>query len=701
MRPPGVAGALRQRQHLQQQHQRYDIRPCMEPSAESGEGHQDEYKDVTETTDENEKSDGQINVNEGDEEESEEARQGISRKPPVSPSPEELRIHRLTHYPFRSWCPACVAGRAKSWPHQRQQEDDDGGGVPSVSFDYCFLRDTTGGESIPVLVGREKRSKFMVAHVVPYKGAGVDWVVGQLVRDLRKMGIHGKVILKSDQESAILNVLNEVARRRGQENTESITLVESAPKGESQSNGIAERAVQDLEEGTRTHKLDFEAKLKCKIEVTHDIMSWMIENVADIINKFKVGHDGKTAYERLKGKKYKGEFLEFGSLVMHRIPDKLRGGLMTERWIPGVWLGKRSSTDEHVVGLDNGKVVRTRSVRQRPTEDMWNSEEVNKVKGQPWDPSITMTYERLMKERYPMPEEPGTVVQEDVVLKPQSHKIMEKDLRKAGGWTKECRTCEAMRRKDPEANKMSHSDECRRRVGEALAEDKSFKQRLERAMERKSRHVEEREERGRVQEGGATASGHHEPQEPERRGGKRDRDEEGPGDEERVRRGDADDDLDIPMMDEREETSVATRAGPVNENDKNDKMIIESEQQKQEVQRVGGGGQNLETAGKRKREDGDEGDEDRLRQEAGIKHDQEEGERHDGDGDQVMQVSRSSPKGGGMMCVRSSPHQEHQDERHSVEPEVDGAWIWRLHAQQLEEHGTCLKISINERRRAC
>ena len=154
MRPLEVAGALRQRQeqqrqrqHLQQQHQRFDIRPCMEPSAELGERHQEEYKDVTETaetTEVNEKTDGQINVNEGDEEESEEARRGISRKPPVSPSPEELRIHRLTHYPFRSWCPACVAGRAKSWPHQRRQEDDDEDGVPSVSFDYCFLRDTPG-----------------------------------------------------------------------------------------------------------------------------------------------------------------------------------------------------------------------------------------------------------------------------------------------------------------------------------------------------------------------------------------------------------------------------------------------------------------------------------------------------------------------------------------------------------------------------
>ena len=50
-------------------------------------------------------------------------------------------------------------------------------------------------------------------------------------------------------------------------------------------------------------------------------MIWMVEHVADILNKFKVGHDGRTAYERLKGKKYKGEVLEFASCVLHRVPD--------------------------------------------------------------------------------------------------------------------------------------------------------------------------------------------------------------------------------------------------------------------------------------------------------------------------------------------------------------------------------------------
>ena len=32
---------------------------------------------------------------------------------PYSPSKEERRIHRITHWPFRSWCPECVMGKSR------------------------------------------------------------------------------------------------------------------------------------------------------------------------------------------------------------------------------------------------------------------------------------------------------------------------------------------------------------------------------------------------------------------------------------------------------------------------------------------------------------------------------------------------------------------------------------------------------------
>ena len=54
---------------------------------------------------------------------------------------------------------------------------------------------------------------------------------------------------------------------------------------------------------------------------------------------------------------------------------------MLERWVQGVWLGKRFTTDEHVIGLENEKVERTRNVRPKSLEDTWKWEEIDKIKG--------------------------------------------------------------------------------------------------------------------------------------------------------------------------------------------------------------------------------------------------------------------------------------------------------------------------------
>ena len=36
----------------------------------------------------------------------------------------------------------------------------------------------------------------------------------------------------------------------------------------------------------------------------------------------------------------------------------LQGGLMLERWVQSFWFGKRFTTDEHIIGPENDKVVR-------------------------------------------------------------------------------------------------------------------------------------------------------------------------------------------------------------------------------------------------------------------------------------------------------------------------------------------------------
>ena len=168
---------------------------------------------------EDEKSDEQKDENEGPEEqevqqdeEPGEALEPIRKRVCPLPSPEEQRRHRVTHLPFRSWRPQCVAGAANDDPHRRALPDSVHLDVPEVHWDYCFPRDQE--EWNVVLVGRDRETNMTLAHVVPCKGAGVEWLGEQLGRDLVRLGIHDKVILKSDQEPAIVDVLNELAKRK-------------------------------------------------------------------------------------------------------------------------------------------------------------------------------------------------------------------------------------------------------------------------------------------------------------------------------------------------------------------------------------------------------------------------------------------------------------------------------------------------------
>ena len=74
--------------------------------------------------------------------------------------------------------------------------------VPEMHWDHGFPRDADGDQYAVVLVGREKETRMTVAHVVPMNGADMEWVTDQAARDLLRFGIHGNVILKSDQEPA-------------------------------------------------------------------------------------------------------------------------------------------------------------------------------------------------------------------------------------------------------------------------------------------------------------------------------------------------------------------------------------------------------------------------------------------------------------------------------------------------------------------
>ena len=67
---------------------------------------------------------------------------------PNEPTDEERAIHNLTHIPYRSWCPYCVAGKRNNTPQLRVSLPRD---VPLLSADYGFISDP-GGDLVTILV---------------------------------------------------------------------------------------------------------------------------------------------------------------------------------------------------------------------------------------------------------------------------------------------------------------------------------------------------------------------------------------------------------------------------------------------------------------------------------------------------------------------------------------------------------------------
>ena len=375
---------------------------------------------------------------------------------PDEPTAEERAEHEILHVPYRSWCHECVSAAGKASPHKKQEEEEKA--VPCHHLDYWFMRDGPGQESVPVVVMKDSSTKTFSAHVCQQKG-NVEWVAERICQDLDNIG-HPRVSLKSDQEPALVDLVSEVKNKRDKLKKE--TILENSKIYDSQSNGTAERAVQAIECIVRTHKLALEKKLQKRVPSTHPVMTWLVEHAADILNKFQVGVDGRTAYERSRGKKYKGEMYHFGRKVFHMHPGKHSGGSMKSRWSTGIFLGKMHKSDEAMVYTDDHKLVKARSIKLLPESESWDADAIQSIK--------TARWKAQMEEGEKPLEEDDSIekdVKDDMAREkiPRDFHIRKEHLEKFG-FSAGCPSCKSiMADRKPTQH---HSSKCRERIRELL-----------------------------------------------------------------------------------------------------------------------------------------------------------------------------------------------------------------------------------------
>ena len=88
--------------------------------------------------------------------------------------------------------------------------------LKEFSLDYCFPGDTGGVSPLTVLVVRERRTKMLLAAVVPKKGPDKRTAL-RVTHFVEELGCaHLDVITKSDREPAIRALIREVSKMRAE-----------------------------------------------------------------------------------------------------------------------------------------------------------------------------------------------------------------------------------------------------------------------------------------------------------------------------------------------------------------------------------------------------------------------------------------------------------------------------------------------------
>jgi hypothetical protein len=391
-----------------------------------------------------------------------EAREAKPARDPGAPTQAMRDAHAATHLPFRSWCDECVQGRRDAPPHCRSKRA--AGEVPEVAFDYAFVRRDDEEEVATLLVMRDRDSKAIRAWVLERKGADLAETVHRAVAGVRDLGYRGRVLIRTDGEPALVALRNAITQAL----PDGATPI-STPVGESASNGGIEGAVKIVKGLLRVHLAALERRLGAKFPSGHPVLTWLVEHVGDIVSKYMVGLDGRTAYERLFGRPVREEGLEFGeTLHWHHRATRDMNVVLDARWSSGVWLGRRWGGVVHHV-FANGKVHEIRGVQRQPRDARWRREALEAVTATPWNREPAAEGELRVLPPLAAPAAAagaGEPEVREVEYNPHRPFIKLADLERFG-FTAGCRRCTLMR-EGRKAQGVKHGDECRLRVEQCL-----------------------------------------------------------------------------------------------------------------------------------------------------------------------------------------------------------------------------------------
>ena len=304
------------------------------------------------------------------------------------PTDEERQKHVLTHWPYASWCEACVAARSRLPGHSTGQAIEDrpnqGCAIAAMDFWYNPTRDKEHSfteeeiaDFATTLTCMDLDSKSKSSLSLAHKGSEqLTYVTTELVRFMVECKLD-EVSLQSDNEAAILQVkkaVREARRRLGLKTTFRESGVE-----DHQANGAIERAIQTERRTALCLKATVKSNYGATLTSQDGLWCWAVRHSSWLTNRFNTNSTTKkTSYETLNDCPYKGRLACFAETVQFPIASQKKGDL---QWDKGLWLGKTHSGDMHIVSDAQG-IHEVNHVKR--CENQWQLPVLQAAQGLPW-----------------------------------------------------------------------------------------------------------------------------------------------------------------------------------------------------------------------------------------------------------------------------------------------------------------------------
>ena len=161
-------------------------------------------------------------------------------------------------------------------------------------------------------------------------------------------------------------------------------IPETPAKHEKAENGYIEEAGKTIRELVCTFLTQIEEGIDDKLPLDANLVPWIVRWAAICHSRYAVGKDGRTAYERLRGRTCKAVVVPIGEKVWYR---RIRPGLVRQNkaeteWFSGIWLGPVTGSSETLVGTREG-VVKASAIKRFGETENWDVNAILEMQGTP------------------------------------------------------------------------------------------------------------------------------------------------------------------------------------------------------------------------------------------------------------------------------------------------------------------------------